>query len=118
MSPVTGDKQQLGLEYKAQGRGRLVDPSGCIAVDFRQVPMEIAMVGRVGRTEIKAREEGGSQVGSARQELAEGSVVVLNAQSLEMFPVRSHICSCGSRGAEARAGVERLGFGGVELGKG
>lgn len=95
--------------------GRLGDPSGGIAVDFRKVPMEIAMVGRVGRTEIKAQEEAGSQVGSARKELAEGGVAVL--RSLEMFPVRSHICSCGPGGAEARAGVN-LGFGGIELGKG
>lgn len=90
----------MGLEYK--GRGRLADPSGCIAVDFRKVPMEIAMVGRAGRTEIKAQEEARSRAGSARQELAEGGVAVPRAQSLEMFPVRSHIC--GSGGAEARAG--------------
>lgn len=69
MSPVTRERQQLGLEYKAQGRGRLGDPSGCIAADFRKVPMEIVMVGRVGRTEIKAQEVAGSQVGNARQEL-------------------------------------------------
>lgn len=55
------------MEYKAQGRGRLGDPSGCIAVDFRQVPMEIAMVGRVGRTEIKAQEEGGREAGGQCQ---------------------------------------------------
>lgn len=118
MSPVTRGRQQLGLEYKAQGRGRLGDPSGCIAADFRKVPMEIVMVGRGGRTG-GGREPGGQcQAGSARQGLAQGGVAVLGAQSLGMFSVRSHICSCGSRGAEASTEGERLGFGGVELGKG
>lgn len=77
MSPVTRDRQQRGLEHQAQGRGRFGDPSGGIAEDFRKVPMEIAMVGSVGRTGIQAQEEAGSWVGSARQELAERGVVAL-----------------------------------------
>lgn len=88
MSPVTGDGQQLGLEYKARERGRLGVPSRCVVTDFRRVPMEIAMAAGVYRY-IKAQEEAGSRPGSDGLELAEG-------------------CAAGAEGSEP-GGVSCLG---------